>query len=114
MEEKIRQLLDAAKSDKAMLRSLKNTALKCQCYSLATELRDLELQLYPETDESKAAKRRSAELSGAFRMVGLNIPEETCFLIDETIKAFNEKKAEFSLRDAAAIEVLKETIFGKD
>ena len=112
MEELLVQMLEKAKTDRKALRSLKSAAVCCQQYSLAANLRQIENELFPETEEIKQAKERAENLYLLFRMVELNIPKDVCWLIGETVKGYTKKKDGFSLKDACKLIVKREQLFG--
>lgn len=109
--EKITALIDKATEDKSLLKAFKNLAVRGQQYELAAEFRDIEKKHFPESDEQRQAKEDASALNLVFRMVELNVPEETCWLIANTIKVHNKKKGSFSLKDAAGLLAKKNQYF---
>lgn len=110
-EKLFEQLIEKAKENKYDFILLKNTVVKLQQFELASQLRELELELFPESEEDKKAKEIARDMRLLFAMVEINAPDATCFLIAETLKAYNEKKGEFSLEDAVRIRIKCENIF---
>jgi hypothetical protein len=104
MENLLNKLLESAKENKKGLILLKNTAVTCQNYELASNLRELEKTLFPVTETQKSAKDRAKHLNLIFRMVGLNIAEKQCWIIEEALKGYNKKKGKFGIDDASKIE----------
>jgi hypothetical protein len=74
-------------------------------------LRDIEKEVFPETEDVKLAKERAKKLNVSFRMVELNISEDVCWLISETLKMHNEKQGEFSIQDAIKLRLKMEELF---
>ena len=113
MGEKINfnSLLKAAETNKKGLIRLKEAAVSLQQFEIASQLRELERKIFPETEESIAAKEKAKKLNLLFKMVDLKIPEDKCWLIAETLTAFNEKKGSFSIEDAAIIRAKEVGIF---
>jgi hypothetical protein len=111
MEQLLTNLVKAAKKDKKGLRQLKNTAVRCQQFELAAELRDIETQLFPESQESKEAKVEAQKIKTALAMVELNVSYDICWIIAQTIKVYIEKQGEFSIHDAAELLVKQKEIF---
>lgn len=111
METLFNELIEAAKKNHKGLIRLKDAAITCQQFELAAELRIIERETFPETEEAKLAKERAKGLNLAFRMVELNISEDVCWLIEETLKVLNEKKGEFSIDDAVKLQSRKEELF---
>lgn len=111
-ENQLRELLEFAKKDKKSLLNLKNTAVMCQRYELASQLREIETNLFPETKEEKMAKYVAHELSSVLRLVNLEVPDKVCYLIMETIKVYNKKKTSITIKDASKILANEKKIFG--
>lgn len=111
MENLFKDLIEVAKTDRKLLNKLKNISVEGKQYELASQLREIERDTFPETEENKLAKEQAEKLSTVFRMVDLNVSEETCWLISETVKIYNEKKGEFSLQDATSIKTKKQAIY---
>jgi hypothetical protein len=111
-ENQLRELLEFAKKDKKSLLNLKNTAVMCERYELASQLREIETNLFPETKEDKMAKYVAHELSSVLRLVNLEVPDKVCYLIMETIKVYNKKKTSITIKDASKILANEKKIFG--
>lgn len=103
MEKLLNQLLEKAKGNKKELILLKNVAVKCQQYELASKLRELETQMFPYSDEEKVARQLAKEVKLALGMVDLNVPEHMSWLIAETLKRHSILKGEFTIKDASEI-----------
>ncbi len=115
METPIEQLIqcfieDAKKNRKVLLR-LKNLAIANQQFELGAKIREMETEYFPETVEVKQAKTYAKELNTALRMVNLNVSDEACWLISETVKQLSKKGGEFSLSDACSLRTKMEEIF---
>lgn len=113
MENLFMNLVVHAKNDKKKLVALKEMAVKCQNFELAANLREIERQYFPETEEEKKAKKEAKKLNLIFRMVKLNIPDEVAWLISETMKKYRRRRGNFDLKDAADLMDNKDKIFGK-
>ena len=116
MEQETKQLdlnplLEIAKKDKRAFNALKNVAVQCQSYELAAELRAIEVNLFPESEELKKAKKDIIAWQTAFRMVGLNIEDATAFLVVNTVLLSQKKKGKFSLQDASDLQVKRDILF---
>lgn len=114
MQELLNQLLEKAKQDKKTLQHLKNTAVRAQNFELASNLRAIEIECFPESSEVKKAKEDAKYISLLFRMVELNVSEPTCWLISEAMKQHKKKKGKFSLEDASTLMAKKKEIFEED
>jgi hypothetical protein len=111
MEKLFEQLIESAKKNRKGFNRLKNAVVTCEQFELASQLRNIEKEAFPETEEVKMAKEQAKKLNLAFRMVALNISEDVCWLIAETLKIHNEKQGNFSIDDAANLILKKEEIF---
>lgn len=111
MEKLFNELFEAAKKNKKDFVALKNIVVSLGSYELASKLREIENELFPETEEIKIARLMAKKLSLTFRMVDLNIAPETCWLISETMKVYAEKGGEFSIDDAVVLIYKKYDIF---
>ena len=111
MEKMINELIEAAKKDRRGLIRLKNAAVTLGNFEFAAKLREIETKYHPETEEQKAAKKRAKELNLLFRMVDLNIPEDKCWLIEQTLKDAQKKKGKFSIDCATKLRIKEVEIF---
>ena len=111
MEKLLTDLVEKAKGNKKDLIMLKNTAVRCQQFELASQLRELETSLYPETDEEKEAKKLAKEINLVFRMVELNVSEDVCWLISQALKVHTKTKGKFSTLDATKLIVKRKELF---
>ncbi len=111
MEQLLMQMVESAKKDKKAIISLKNLAVKLQQFELSVAIREIERDLFPETEETKAAKTRAKNLKTAFSMADLQVPEDVCWMVDEIIKAVNKKKGKFDLDTATKLRWKSKEIF---
>lgn len=111
MENLLTDLVEKAKGNKKGLIMLKNTAVRCQQFELASQLRELETSLFPTTDEEKEAKKIAKEINLVLRMVELNVSEDTCWLIGQTLKIHSKMKGKFSIHDASKLIVKRKELF---
>lgn len=111
MENQLNDLLEKAKKDKRTLVFLKNAAVRSQMFDLASQLRTMETELFPKTDEQKAAENIGKEMDTALRMVNVNAGEPTSWLIYKTFLKFQELGGEFSIKDAVALKFEMKHLF---
>jgi len=111
MEKLFEQLIEAAKKNKKGLLRLKTAIVTLQQYELAGKVREIEREAFPETDEVKEARKMGKEINLALRMVELNVSDDMCWLIAETLKMHSEKKGEFSIDDAVTLRFKKDELF---
>lgn len=107
MEALVMGLLEEAKKNKKVLRSMKDLAVKAQQFELASQLRDIEVANFPESEEEKMGRNFQTALA----MVDIKCDEDLAYKIYVTTKEFLEKGGEFSLKDAANIKVNVELAF---
>jgi hypothetical protein len=98
------ELIEKAKTDRKILRKLKMIAVECHLYELGASLRTMETTLFPEKEEHKLAKEHAKDINLLFRMVGLDVSKEQCWIINEALAVYRKKKKKFDLKDAAAIK----------
>lgn len=114
MEKLFIELVEAAKKNRKGLIRLKNTAVACQQYELASQLRAIEVECFPETDEIKLLKDRASKKRDIFSMVNLKVEPATAWLIEETLKVYAEKGGNFSIDDATTLRLKQEELFLTD
>lgn len=105
------QLIEAAKKNRKGFLMLKTAVATCQQFELAAHLRDIEKQVFPETEETKQAKALAGELELALRMVQLKIAPDICWLIYQTFKEFDNRKEKFAIDDATKLMFEWQNIF---
>lgn len=104
-------MFNAAKKDKKTFLAFKNLVVKTQQFELACTVREIEKELFPETEEEKQAKEIATKLNLAFRMVELNVTEPVCWLISETIKMYDKMGGNFSIAEASELIVKSKRLF---
>ena len=114
METLMQSLLDEAKKSKSNLVKLKSVAVKFGLFELGAKLREMENDLFPESEELKCAQEQAKKANLLFRMVDLNISEANCWLIEETLKMYNKKKSNFLLTDAVDLTLKKNELYPED
>lgn len=104
----IRKFLTEASRNKEGLKRLKDTAVACQQYELAAELRQLENEQFPEQQHEKEAK----EAQLLFRMVDINVEEpKTAWLILKVVQSYIEKGGDYDIDSAAKLETEAKKLF---
>lgn len=111
MEDLLNQLVEKAKQNKKAFRKLKELTVECQQFELACKLREVEKELFPETDEVKQAKERGSRLNLLFRMVELTVPNDVAWMIEQAIIFDLNNKGQFSLQDACSLMDKRKRIF---
>jgi hypothetical protein len=111
MEKLFLELLEKVKTNRKGMRFLKSAVVACQQYELATKIREIEKEAYPETDEIKLAKKEAERFARVLSMLGLSVKTETAWLIIEAHKKYSELKEEFSINDATTLQWNQQQIF---
>ena len=111
MQELLKQLIENAKKDKKKVLALKEMAVKCQQFELAAEFRQIEKDFFPETEEVKSANELAKNINTVLRMVELNVSEDACWLISETLKVHSKMKGKFSIKEASELIVKRKRLF---
>lgn len=108
---KLSELLEKGKANRKVFSHLKNAAVHAQSYELATFVKQVEKEAFPDTQEESEIREKVKEIKLLFEMVGLNVNDKACHLIYESNKLFNKKKGKFDLKDAAKIVADSNRIF---
>lgn len=111
MEQLLFHLIEKAKKNKKGLIMLKNAAVLCQEFKLASELRQLEKTFFPETEEEKGAKKHAQKIDHVLRMVEINLPYDVCWLISKTLKTHSKMNGKFSIKEAAELLLKRKELF---
>ncbi len=94
------EIMEKAKTDKKLVRKLKELAVVSQKFEMAAHLRDLE-RSFPETEQEKEAK----EVQTCLSMVGLSTTPDVAWKCLKAIQGYLAKKGEFDLMTASDIKV---------
>lgn len=113
MENLMQQLFEKAKTNKDILLGLKNLAVRSQDFELASNFRDMEKNLFPETEEVIKAKDDARRFDTVLRMVDIKTTTDIAWLLLETSKVYAKKGGKFDLRDASKLKAEQERMFGK-
>ena len=111
-EQQIKETTEILAKDKRALISVRNALVKAKCYEMADELRKIEREKFPETEEQKAAKEEAEKFNLLFRMVELDIEPMTAYLIVQTVKKFGRRKGNFDIKDAVILVNDTNRLFG--
>lgn len=114
MTELFNNLVEQAKKNRKGLIAIKNAAVANGQFELASRLRAIEVECFPETDEVKSSKERARKNSDIFSMVNLRVEPATAWLIEETLKVYAEKGGNFSVDDATTLRLKQEELFLTD
>ncbi len=111
----IEDLLERASKDVKSLNELKNLAVKFQLYELGAKCREIEKELFPETEEEIEAKKRCKEIDLVLRMVEVGFTSQKVYYkIDKTLELLRKKKGKFDLKDASKIITDADRIFNRE
>ena len=100
-------LLEGAKKSKKALRSLKLAALDAGQFELAAKLRDMECELFPDTEDERFTK----DVNITLRMVGINPDPKSCYLIGKAMEAYRKSKGKFYIDQASDLIAKADKIF---
>jgi len=114
LQELFNNFLTEAVNDKASLIALKTAVVKAKHYELAGKLRAIERDRFPESEEVKQAKEKADGIDVLLRMIGLNVPLDTCWLLNETFSQYFKKKGKFSLEDASHLIAKQKRLFNEE
>ncbi len=112
MTDKLEAFLNAAKQNKQLLNQFRTLAVYAGQLELGAQLRDLEVELFPDTPEQSQAKQEGERISGVLSMSGIDTNAKSSWICVKTIDAFNEKGGEFSIEDGAVIRADADRLFG--
>ncbi len=101
------KLLEEAKKSKKAIRSLKLAAIDANLHEFAANLRDIERELFPDSEDEKYAKT----VNLALRMVGINPDMKASWMIGKTIHILSKKRGKFDLNSASDIIAEAEKLF---
>lgn len=103
----IEELIEAAKTSKKKTRALKNTAVALQDYELAAKMREIELAVYPVTQDEKTAK----QVKDLLGMMGYKAGEIDAYKILKAITLYLKKKDKVTLQHISEIVAKAEELF---
>jgi len=86
---------------------LKLAAIAANQFNLAAQLRDIERESFPDTEDELYAK----DINLVLRMVGINPDPRQCWLIGKTMQAYLKSKGKFSIAQATKIQSESDKIF---
>ena len=103
MEKDFNDLLEKAKKTHKGLCKLKNAAVHCQAYELASKLRAIEKELYPESENAKKAHQDALIISNLLSLVDIKCDKNIAWTMFQAFEVFKQKGDQFSLEDATRI-----------
>lgn len=107
IEELFPQFLQAIKKNKRALKSFKESIVQAQQYELAGSIRDLEKNLFVETEEQK----EGAEFSKILRMFDFKVSDADAWLLKQIAMKYIEKGSEFDSYTATLLSEQKRKKF---
>lgn len=111
MEKLLLQFIEVVKKDKKVFNILENAVVTGQQYELASALRDIKKESFPVSEWEKQAKEKAKEIKCLLSLIDLNVTEEVCWIIYESIKLHEEKKGQFCLADANTLKIMKGKLY---
>lgn len=113
MEELLKQLIEKSKTNRKVFNQIKNVAITLGEFELASQLREMELEAFPETEEVKQMRIEIKQLTRTFALMGMTLDDHTSWLVNETVKLYNQKGGELSLEDATKLLTLRDQLYPK-
>ncbi len=107
----LEKMLENAKKDKKAFNTLKTLAVKLQMFEFASQLREMEIEVFPLTEEEKKAKKIGQQLTSVFSILKLNTNPATAWKIYQAIHHYDKCKGEFSIDNGCDIAIRAERLF---
>jgi len=107
----LENLFEDIKKNRKAFSLLKSAAIMAQNFQQAAHMRDMEEKLFPSTAEENTAKKLAEEAELLFRMVDLQVTQQTAWLIYNTVLEHQKLKGDFSIKDAAILTDKAKNIF---
>lgn len=106
------KLLNIIKDDKLLLLKFKTILVDNNNYEMAAELRRIEKDLYPISEENAKLIDNTNTIKNLFRMADLNVPNRETFIILALINKHKKRKDNINLKDLAIIKAKSYELFG--
>ena len=111
MEKLFNSYLKEAKKDVKKLRDLKTLFVKHQQFELASNVRDIEKELYPISEKDDILKNDAKTFKIALALFDFNVEEKVAFTVFNVARMIIEKNVEFDLKDTIEIKALAEKLY---
>ena len=111
MEKLFKDYLKAAKKDIKKLKDLKILFVKHQQFELASNVRDIERELYPISEKDEILKTETKAFKMALRLLDLDVNDKIAFTVFNVAKMIIEKNVEFDLKDVGEIKALADKLY---
>lgn len=98
------KLLNKAKTDKGILKTLKQLHVEHKNYEIAALTREYELIHFPENKQAIQEQKFAEELVLLFNMVGVQIEPGIAWLLYQTSLKFNSNPEDFKLSDGTKLQ----------
>jgi len=106
------KLIELAKKERYMLNILKEVALRFDDFDLASELHEIEVELYPESKKTTKEYKDAKAFTTILKIAELKADIKIGYLTLECAKVFIKKGGESALKDVAKIVDRAKKIFG--
>ncbi len=102
----------AAIDNKKLLEDLKRICVQNQQYQIASELREIEVRLFPNRPERQEALDLAVKVDTLMRMgdIGIGDPKTT-WIIYQMIQRYNKLGEDLTLMDAASVQAEANRLF---
>lgn len=114
MEEVFKKLLEEIKTDRNKLQAFKKMAVNTQSYELASNIRSIEVQHFPDQALPDNEYDELNLLKAAFGLVGVKIDVRMAWMIKQVTDQFHDIGEKFDLKAASKIQSDCEIYFWKE
>lgn len=104
-------LVKASTKSRKAITLLKNLTVVTQQYELASELRALELEYFPETPEIKAQREEAKRFVQILSLVDISISEKNAWVVLKAKTKLDELGISFCLDDGVKILLERDNIY---
>lgn len=113
-DELVGELMTVISKDRKLLNGFKNVAVKNQNWELASLLREIETDKFPQAHSGSKVYKESQIVSKAMELCDLGCTVRTGFVIKKVASTINKVGDKFDLKMAAKITAEANKIFGLD
>lgn len=97
------RMVESAKENKQVIKSLKNGAIHAQLYELAAEFRDIEVKSFPKSKEQLDAEFLGKTIKSLLASADINIDVDMAWLIFNIVDLYKKKKGKTDINAIQSI-----------
>ena len=117
MENEIKKSMDQISTlitkDRRVLQALKKVAVVIQSYELASNLRNIETELFPEAKTTNDEYKEAEKFKGCLNMTQVNTSTKMAYTILRVAKKFIELGGNYDIDTASKINYEANNVFGE-